>query len=48
LDFRNDAVVRVFLYSQDATREIALLGPEMHEGIFAFEAEFEVQCREFG
>ncbi len=44
LDFEDDAVVGVFFYAQDAAGEVALVGPEMHEGILAFDAELEMQC----
>jgi hypothetical protein len=48
LDFEDDAVACVFFYAQDAAGEIAFVGPEMHEGILAFDAEFEVESGKFG
>jgi hypothetical protein len=48
LDLEDDAVVRVFSYAQDAASEIAFVGPEVHEGIFACDAEFEMQGGSFG
>ena len=48
LHFQDDAVAGGFFYAQNAAGEIALFGPEMHQGIFAFEAKFEVQRGELG
>ena len=47
LHFQDDAVADVFCYAQDAARKVALVGPEMHQGIFAFDTQFEMQRREF-
>ena len=47
LHFQDDAVAGGFFYAQNAAGEIALLGPEMHQGVFVFDAEFEVQRGEF-
>ena len=38
----------LFFYAQDAAGEVALVGPEMHQWTFAFDAEFELQGGEFG
>ncbi len=48
LNFQNDAVVSGFFDAKNAAREVALVGPQMHQGIFAFDAEFEMQRGEFG
>ena len=48
LDFQDDAVVGSFFDAQNPAGEIALVGPEMHQGIFALDAELEMQRGEFG
>jgi hypothetical protein len=48
LDFQDDAVVGVLFYAQDTASEVALVGPEMHQRIFAFDAKFEMQGGPFG
>jgi hypothetical protein len=48
LDFQDDAVAGVFIYAQDAAGRIAFVGPKVHEGIFAFDAEFEMQRSKCG
>jgi hypothetical protein len=48
LDVEHDAFVCVFFYAQDAACEIGFVGPEVHEGILAFDAEFEMQSGSFG
>jgi len=47
LDFQDDAIVSGFLDAQNATGEIALVGPQMHQRIFAFDAQLEMQRGEF-
>ena len=48
LDFQDDAVSGGFFDAQNAAGEIALVGPKMHQGTLAFDAEFELQRGEFG
>jgi hypothetical protein len=48
LHFQDDAVGGSLFDAQNAAGEIALVGPEMHQGIFAFDAQLEMQRGEFG
>ena len=48
LNFQNDAVVSGLFDAKNAARQVALVGPEMHQRIFSFDAKFEMQRGEFG
>jgi hypothetical protein len=46
--FQDDAVAGGFFDARNAAGEVAFVGPEMHERIFACDAQLEMQRGEFG
>ena len=48
LNFQNDAVVSGLFDAKNAARQVALVGPEMHQRTLALDAKFEMQRGEFG
>jgi hypothetical protein len=48
LDLQENALAEGFFDAQNAAGEVAFVGPEMHEGIFAFDAQLEMLRGQFG